>query len=85
MIGLAAWVLAWVIWVLGRPFWYQGLSQGLWCNTLIGMAYLLLALVSRNASLALLMAACCWSVWPPPVSPLRCSAFARATAWCATA
>lgn len=57
MIGLAAWVLAWVIWVLGRPFWYQGLSQGLWCNTLIGMAYLLLALVSRNASLALLMAA----------------------------
>ena len=57
MTGLAAWVLAWVIWVLGRPFWRQGLSQGLWCNILIGVAYLLLALVSRNASFPLLIAA----------------------------
>lgn len=57
MTGLAAWVLAWVIWVLGRPFWHQGLSQGVWSNLQIGLAYLLLALVSRSTSVPLLVAA----------------------------
>lgn len=47
MIALSAWSLAWVMWLLGREHWRQGLAQAVLSLLCFGAAYFFFGLESR--------------------------------------
>lgn len=53
MMALTAFMLAWVLWMLGRQQWRQGMSQAVLSGALFGVAYLFLALQSTLGAVGL--------------------------------
>ena len=47
MIALAAWTVTWVMWILGRQHWRQGMAEAVLSTALCGFAYACFALQSR--------------------------------------
>ncbi|QIL83224.1 GGDEF domain-containing protein [Diaphorobacter sp. HDW4A] len=47
MTALAAWTVSWVMWILGRQYWRQGMSQAVLSTVLLGFAYIFFALQSK--------------------------------------
>lgn len=48
MTALSAFAMVWGMWALGRPYWRQGLAWGMASTLLYGLAYVALALQSRQ-------------------------------------
>ena len=53
MTALAAWTLSWMLWMLGRQYWRQGMSQAILSTALFGSAYIFFALQSQLGIVAL--------------------------------
>ena len=53
MIALASFCVSWVVWVLGRQYWRQGVSQAVVSTLLCGVAYTIFALQARLGLLEL--------------------------------
>ncbi|QIL71415.1 GGDEF domain-containing protein [Diaphorobacter sp. HDW4B] len=47
MTALAAFTVSWVMWMLGRQHWQQGMSQAVLSTSLFGLAYVFFALQSK--------------------------------------
>ncbi len=47
MTALAAWTVSWVLWMLGRQYWRQGMSQAVLSTWLFGCSYIFFALQSK--------------------------------------
>ncbi|QNP47666.1 GGDEF domain-containing protein [Diaphorobacter aerolatus] len=56
MTALAAFTVSWVMWMLGRQHWRQGISQAVLSAALFGVAYLFFALQSMLATVELQVA-----------------------------
>ena len=47
MTALSAWTVSWVLWMLGRQYWRQGMAQAVLSTALFGLAYVFFALQSK--------------------------------------